>query len=151
MLPFVLLHENNLVKMCDLKKQKERLLKKITNIREDLTCSIWYKLWLYIFIIVYYKIFFVDSKDIFTDPVTLECHHTFCKNCYTTLLRFSKNTNLVQCPLCKKDMKRRSFLPNTDIEVAIEAVKKYNEIIEKYWKNDGIIYYLFMYLFLTYK
>ncbi|KAM4615078.1 E3 ubiquitin-protein ligase TRIM39-like [Polymixia lowei] len=42
--------------------------------------------------------------DVFTEPVSIQCGHTFCKTCIT---KYWDDSDLCQCPLCKKIFSER--------------------------------------------
>ncbi|KAM4609128.1 LOW QUALITY PROTEIN: E3 ubiquitin-protein ligase TRIM39-like [Polymixia lowei] len=51
--------------------------------------------------------------DVFTKPVSIPCGHTFCKTCIT---KYWDDSDLWQCPLCKKSFSER---PDLGINVVI--------------------------------
>ncbi|XP_054481025.1 E3 ubiquitin-protein ligase TRIM21-like [Anoplopoma fimbria] len=57
--------------------------------------------------------------DVFTNPVTLQCGHNFCKNCITQHLNSNSQR---QCPMCNERVDRKWKLRvNTDIsEMAVQ-------------------------------
>nr|XP_014353098.1 PREDICTED: zinc-binding protein A33-like [Latimeria chalumnae] len=61
---------------------------------EDLTCSI--------------------CREIFTDPVTLQCGHYFCQKC---VCEHWKQTDTQSCPVC------RAFCSKTDLKINITLLK----------------------------
>lgn len=68
----------------------------------------------------------------YTDPVSIvECRHTFCKNCYTTLVRISKKPNFIDCPLCKKPVSRREFEEDEQLPEIVKLVQNYKNILSK--------------------
>ncbi|XP_030576600.1 E3 ubiquitin-protein ligase TRIM39-like isoform X2 [Archocentrus centrarchus] len=56
----------------------------------------------------------------FTDPVSTPCGHNYCKNCIT---EYWDNSNVTQCPLCKKRFRRRPQLQvNTEFRDMVKHI-----------------------------
>ena len=48
-------------------------------------------------------------QDIFDDPQSLPCMHTFCKGCINEHFRVNKESS---CPLCRNPAWKRQLVPN---------------------------------------
>ncbi|XP_041728808.2 E3 ubiquitin/ISG15 ligase TRIM25-like [Coregonus clupeaformis] len=60
--------------------------------------------------------------DVFTEPVTTSCGHSFCMACVT---KYWDSNDLWQCPLCKEKFYRRPELcVNTTLREVVENLKK---------------------------
>ncbi|KAM4633118.1 E3 ubiquitin-protein ligase TRIM39-like [Polymixia lowei] len=63
--------------------------------------------------------------DVFTEPVSIQCGHTFCKTCIT---EYWDESDLCQCPLCKKTFSER---PDLGINVVIlEMAAQFSKSIQ---------------------
>ncbi|XP_073464423.1 tripartite motif-containing protein 60-like [Aquarana catesbeiana] len=100
------------------------------NVQEDLTCSI--------------------CLNIYTDPVTLNCGHNFCRECINIYLDTKeRNHEEYSCPQCrKKFLGRPELQKNTNLSNIAEKVKsladlenrkcfKHNRILELYCTEDS--------------
>ena len=80
-------------------------------IQEEITCSI--------------------CRELFTDPKTISCLHTFCKQCIEKSLESNKKMgSIVCCPLCRTPFPREgiSFVPtNFTINRLVEIFRKRKE------------------------
>ena len=80
-------------------------------IEEEITCSI--------------------CGDVFTDPKTIACLHTFCKQCIEKSIELNKKmASIVCCPLCRTPLQRDdiSFIPtNFTINRLVEIFGKRKE------------------------
>ncbi|XP_059197214.1 E3 ubiquitin-protein ligase TRIM35-like [Centropristis striata] len=56
-------------------------------------------------------------QDVFKDPVTLSCYHSFCKDC---LQSWWKDKETKECPVCKRKQSK-GFLPNFALKNLCEA------------------------------
>ncbi|XP_029448597.1 E3 ubiquitin-protein ligase TRIM41-like [Rhinatrema bivittatum] len=63
--------------------------------------------------------------DYFTDPVTLDCGHNFCRSCITQTWE-GRDTNL-PCPQCRKTFQQRNLRTNRKLANVTEMVKKLSE------------------------
>ncbi|XP_029441876.1 E3 ubiquitin-protein ligase TRIM39-like [Rhinatrema bivittatum] len=63
--------------------------------------------------------------DYFTDPVTLDCGHNFCRSCITQTWE-GRDTN-VPCPQCRKTSQQRNLRPNWQLANVTEIAKKLSE------------------------
>ncbi|KAM4615081.1 E3 ubiquitin-protein ligase TRIM39-like [Polymixia lowei] len=63
--------------------------------------------------------------DVFTEPVSIQCGHTFCKTCIT---KYWDDSDLCQCPLCKKIFSER---PELGVNVVIlEMAAQFNKSVQ---------------------
>ncbi|XP_071082358.1 uncharacterized protein [Haliotis cracherodii] len=66
----------------------------------------------------------VICTEVFTDPATLQCHHTFCKSC---LLKYTKTqpeavqAKSIQCPSCRQQTKVTN--PDSPVEEWVSQLK----------------------------
>lgn len=58
--------------------------------------------------------------DLFEDPHSLPCQHTFCKEC---ILGCFAATSSMQCPLCKMPCWKRQLTPNHTMASVVQAFK----------------------------
>ncbi|XP_074872852.1 uncharacterized protein LOC142024615 [Carettochelys insculpta] len=90
--------------------------------------------------------------DLFRDPVTTECGHSFCRDCITQLCEEGKIT--VVCPHCRSMFHRKNLKPNRELKNIVDSVRqlsalqeeeesgrvtsceKHNEPLKLYCKND---------------
>ncbi|XP_065883185.1 E3 ubiquitin-protein ligase TRIM71-like [Dysidea avara] len=74
-------------------------------IEEEITCSI--------------------CGDLFTDPKTIPCLHTFCKRCIERSIESNKKmANVVCCPLCRAPLPKDEFPTNFTINRLVEIYGK---------------------------
>ncbi|XP_030641412.1 zinc-binding protein A33-like [Chanos chanos] len=59
--------------------------------------------------------------DYFTDPVSLRCEHTFCRNCIVTNLQSSRGSS--RCPECRKSYTLSDLRPNRCMRNVVEAIR----------------------------
>ncbi|XP_065421104.1 E3 ubiquitin-protein ligase TRIM39-like [Chrysemys picta bellii] len=60
--------------------------------------------------------------EYFTEPVTLECGHNFCRACIAQCWEGS-NTD-VSCPQCRETVQQRNLRPNRQLANVVEIVKR---------------------------
>ncbi|XP_029442732.1 E3 ubiquitin-protein ligase TRIM39-like [Rhinatrema bivittatum] len=63
--------------------------------------------------------------DYFTEPVTLDCGHNFCRSCITQPWE-GRDTNF-PCPQCRQTSQQRNLRPNWQLANMTEMVKKLSE------------------------
>ncbi|XP_029440803.1 E3 ubiquitin-protein ligase TRIM39-like [Rhinatrema bivittatum] len=63
--------------------------------------------------------------DYFTDPVTIDCGHNFCRSCITRAWE-GLDTNF-PCPKCREASQQRKLRPNRELGNMTETVKKLSE------------------------
>ncbi|XP_009460193.1 PREDICTED: breast cancer type 1 susceptibility protein [Nipponia nippon] len=59
--------------------------------------------------------------DVVKEPVSTKCDHIFCRFCMFKLLS-KKKTGVVQCPLCKTEVTKRSLKENSRFKQLIEGL-----------------------------
>ncbi|XP_053146295.1 zinc finger protein RFP-like isoform X2 [Hemicordylus capensis] len=61
--------------------------------------------------------------EYFKDPVTIvECGHNFCRACLTQC--WGEPDKEISCPLCRKTVQQRKFIPNRQLKSVVEIAKK---------------------------
>ncbi|XP_035983998.1 E3 ubiquitin-protein ligase TRIM23-like [Fundulus heteroclitus] len=66
--------------------------------------------------------------DLFTEPVSTPCGHTFCKDCLT---RYRADNKECQCPLCKNKFNKDLKLSvNTTFRELVENFKKHHQMAD---------------------
>ncbi|XP_067651470.1 probable E3 ubiquitin-protein ligase MID2 [Haliotis asinina] len=66
----------------------------------------------------------VICAEVFTDPVTLQCNHTFCKSCllkYTKTRSEATQANSIACPSCRQKTKVTN--PGSPVEEWVSQLK----------------------------
>ncbi|XP_078543561.1 E3 ubiquitin-protein ligase TRIM39-like [Lissotriton helveticus] len=64
----------------------------------------------------------VICLEYFTDPVTIECGHTFCRSC---LSRYMKQQDLtISCPRCRHRFGQSGLRPNTELSAVAQAFRQ---------------------------
>ncbi|XP_030044517.1 E3 ubiquitin-protein ligase TRIM39-like [Microcaecilia unicolor] len=63
--------------------------------------------------------------DYFTDPVTTDCGHNFCRSCITQSWE-GRDTNF-PCPQCRETSQQRNLRSNRQLAKVIEMVKKLSQ------------------------
>uniref|UniRef100_A0A7M4ELS9 RING-type E3 ubiquitin transferase n=1 Tax=Crocodylus porosus TaxID=8502 RepID=A0A7M4ELS9_CROPO len=61
--------------------------------------------------------------EVIKEPVSTKCDHIFCRFCMFKLLSKKKNS-LVQCPMCKTEVTKRSLQENSRFKQLIEGLLK---------------------------
>ncbi|KAL4449917.1 hypothetical protein ABPG74_015036 [Tetrahymena malaccensis] len=59
--------------------------------------------------------------DIFEDPVTTFCQHTYCKKCLENHIR-SNGAKQAFCPLCKMPVGKRNYIPDKKAQVLASII-----------------------------
>ncbi|XP_032997525.1 zinc finger protein RFP-like isoform X2 [Lacerta agilis] len=67
--------------------------------------------------------------EYFTDPVTMDCGHNFCKICITQA--WGKSDPDASCPQCREPCQPRNFRPNRQLASIVEIVKKFSLQVPK--------------------
>ncbi|XP_064423032.1 tripartite motif containing 105 [Latimeria chalumnae] len=62
--------------------------------------------------------------DIFTEPVALDCMHTFCKHCIIRFWGQGCGRAAPSCPQCRQEFRKKSFRPNYVVRGVAEKVKR---------------------------
>ncbi|XP_015741533.1 breast cancer type 1 susceptibility protein isoform X2 [Coturnix japonica] len=74
--------------------------------------------------------------DIIKEPVSTKCAHIFCRFCMFKLLS-KKKKGVIQCPLCKTEVTKRSLKENSRFKQLIEALL---EAISAFELDTGVKY-----------
>ncbi|XP_066473928.1 E3 ubiquitin-protein ligase TRIM39-like [Tiliqua scincoides] len=56
-----------------------------------------------------------------TNPVSVDCGHSFCKGCITNYCEAQEGP--LQCPICKATIKKGNFRPNWQLADVVEKIK----------------------------
>ncbi|XP_009584978.1 PREDICTED: breast cancer type 1 susceptibility protein [Fulmarus glacialis] len=72
--------------------------------------------------------------DVVEEPVSTKCDHIFCRFCMFKLLR-RKKKGVIQCPLCKTEVTKRSLKENSRFKQLIEGLL---EIIHAFELDSGV-------------
>ncbi|XP_010178499.1 PREDICTED: breast cancer type 1 susceptibility protein [Mesitornis unicolor] len=72
--------------------------------------------------------------DVVEEPVSTKCDHIFCRFCMFKLLS-EKKKGVVQCPLCKTDVTKRSLKENSRFKQLIEG---FLEVIRAFELDTGV-------------
>ncbi|KAG6922782.1 tripartite motif-containing 27, partial [Chelydra serpentina] len=62
--------------------------------------------------------------EYFTEPVTLECGHNFCRACFSQC--WEGSTTAVSCPQCRETVQQRNLRPNKQLGNMVEIAKRLN-------------------------
>lgn len=62
--------------------------------------------------------------EIFQDPVSIHCGHSFCRACITQ--NWEGLTTNFSCPQCREAVPQQSFRPNWELANIIEVAKSLN-------------------------
>ncbi|XP_012791210.2 E3 ubiquitin-protein ligase TRIM38-like [Sorex araneus] len=73
-------------------------------LREESTCSI--------------------CLELMTEPVSIDCGHSFCRVCLVDLIENQSFVTLIHCPLCQVPFRRESIRPNKHLKSLIETIKE---------------------------
>uniref|UniRef100_A0A493TF15 RING-type domain-containing protein n=1 Tax=Anas platyrhynchos platyrhynchos TaxID=8840 RepID=A0A493TF15_ANAPP len=60
--------------------------------------------------------------DYFSDPVSINCGHSFCRDCITRCS--GKSDRRFACPQCRGIAQKRKFRPNRELRNLAEIAKK---------------------------
>uniref|UniRef100_A0A8D0GAT2 Zinc finger protein RFP-like n=1 Tax=Sphenodon punctatus TaxID=8508 RepID=A0A8D0GAT2_SPHPU len=74
----------------------------VENLQQEATCSI--------------------CLECFTDPVSFDCGHSFCRACIARCSGRSKKN--VSCPQCRTPSRKRNFRPNRELRNVVEIAKQ---------------------------
>ncbi|XP_066473551.1 zinc finger protein RFP-like [Tiliqua scincoides] len=67
--------------------------------------------------------------EYFTDPVTTDCGHNFCRDCLTKC--WGELDRNLSCPECRETIQRRNFRPNRKLASIVEITKKFSLQVAK--------------------
>ncbi|XP_034645023.1 zinc finger protein RFP-like [Trachemys scripta elegans] len=74
--------------------------------------------------------------EYFTEPVTLECGHNFCRACISQC--WEGSTTAVSCPQCRETVQQRNLRPNRQLANVVEIVKRLSLRAAKGAGGDGV-------------
>uniref|UniRef100_A0A8C8S2G7 Uncharacterized protein n=1 Tax=Pelusios castaneus TaxID=367368 RepID=A0A8C8S2G7_9SAUR len=73
--------------------------------------------------------------EYFTDPVSLDCDHNFCRACITQCW---EGCQTVSCPQCRQTYSQRNFKPNRQLRTIVEAVSRLRCRSEREAVTEGL-------------
>ncbi|XP_044837898.1 zinc finger protein RFP-like [Mauremys mutica] len=74
--------------------------------------------------------------EYFTEPVTLECGHNFCRACISQC--WEGSTTAASCPQCRETVQQRNLKPNRQLENVLEIAKQLSLQAAKGTGGDGV-------------
>ncbi|XP_044838382.1 zinc finger protein RFP-like isoform X1 [Mauremys mutica] len=74
--------------------------------------------------------------EYFTEPVTLECGHNFCRACISQCWEGSDTA--ASCPQCRETVQQRNLRPNRQLANILELVKRLSLQAAKGTGGDGV-------------
>ncbi|XP_030399419.1 zinc finger protein RFP-like [Gopherus evgoodei] len=74
--------------------------------------------------------------EYFTEPVTLECGHNFCRVCITQCWEGSDTA--ASCPQCRETVQQRNLRPNRQLANVVEIAKRLSLQAAKGTGGDGV-------------
>ncbi|XP_050777366.1 zinc finger protein RFP-like [Gopherus flavomarginatus] len=74
--------------------------------------------------------------EYFTEPVTLECGHNFCRACISQCWEGSDTD--ISCPQCRETVQQRNLRPNRQLANVIEIAKQLSLQAAKGTGGDGV-------------
>ncbi|XP_044837285.1 zinc finger protein RFP-like [Mauremys mutica] len=74
--------------------------------------------------------------EYFTEPVTLECGHNFCRACISQCWEGSDTA--ASCPQCRETVQQRNLRPNRQLANVVEIAKRLNLQVAKGTGEDGV-------------
>ncbi|XP_065271444.1 zinc finger protein RFP-like [Emys orbicularis] len=74
--------------------------------------------------------------EYFTEPVSLECGHNFCRDCISQCWEGSDTAR--SCPQCRETVQQRNLRPNRQLANIIEIAKRLNLQAAKAAGGDGV-------------
>uniref|UniRef100_A0A674IFI5 Zinc finger protein RFP-like n=1 Tax=Terrapene triunguis TaxID=2587831 RepID=A0A674IFI5_9SAUR len=74
--------------------------------------------------------------EYFTEPVTLECGHNFCRACISQCWKGSNKA--ASCPQCRETVQQRNLRPNRQLANVVEIAKRLNFQTAKGAGGDGV-------------
>ncbi|XP_050777345.1 zinc finger protein RFP-like [Gopherus flavomarginatus] len=74
--------------------------------------------------------------EYFTEPVTLECGHNFCRACIT--LCWEGSDTAASCPQCRETVQQRNLRPNRQLANVVEIAKLLSLQAAKGARGDGV-------------
>ncbi|XP_030390641.1 zinc finger protein RFP-like isoform X1 [Gopherus evgoodei] len=73
--------------------------------------------------------------EYFTEPVTLECGHNFCRACIAQC--WERSDTAASCPQCRETVRHRNFRPNRQLANVLEIAKRLSLQAAKGAGEDG--------------
>uniref|UniRef100_A0A8C0JCU2 RING-type domain-containing protein n=1 Tax=Chelonoidis abingdonii TaxID=106734 RepID=A0A8C0JCU2_CHEAB len=75
--------------------------------------------------------------EYFTEPVTLECGHNFCRACISQCWEGSDTA--ASCPQCRETVQQRNLRPNRQLTNMVEITKRLSLQPAKGAGGDGVL------------
>ncbi|XP_006039400.1 tripartite motif-containing protein 52-like [Alligator sinensis] len=61
--------------------------------------------------------------EYFTDPVSVECGHNFCRSCIS---QCCEQLHRMECPICRGQIQKKHFRPNWDLANIVGKVRQWD-------------------------
>ncbi|EYB80935.1 hypothetical protein Y032_0396g669 [Ancylostoma ceylanicum] len=73
-------------------------------------------------------------RSTFSNPVVATCAHTFCKDCLNQVFQLRR---CIECPLCRKDIKKRSCTPSEQQDALVKGYLQLGRIFREDIQNQS--------------
>ncbi|RCN44940.1 zinc finger, C3HC4 type [Ancylostoma caninum] len=74
-------------------------------------------------------------RSTFSNPVVATCVHTFCKDCLNQVFQLRR---CIECPLCRKDIKKRSCTPSEQQDALVKGYLQLGRIFREEIQNQSL-------------
>ncbi|KAL6727298.1 hypothetical protein Aduo_009187 [Ancylostoma duodenale] len=74
-------------------------------------------------------------RSTFSNPVVATCVHTFCKDCLNQVFQLRR---CIECPLCRKDIKKRSCTPSEQQDALVKGYLQLGRIFREDIQNQSL-------------